>query len=107
MLEITVIKQKLYKPWISTVALRSKPQIKKKKAVAEIKRVVCKYEPFVLVQRACVWCLIVLQRGADDILRNVWLKLTGEEEGRLERGRKMMSEAGILINTSKVHKLNC
>lgn len=49
MLKITVIKYMLNKPWILREALRSKPQIKKNKPIAEMKRVVCKYEPFVLV----------------------------------------------------------
>lgn len=52
MLKITVIKYMLNKPWILREALRSKPQIKKNKPIAEIKRLVCKYEAFVLVSSA-------------------------------------------------------
>lgn len=78
MLEITVIKQELNKPWISMVGFEELTtnqgkKKKKKRLRAEIKRLVCKYEASARRCAACARRLVVPeQRGINAFLRDVW-----------------------------------
>lgn len=77
MLEITVIKQELNKPWISTVGFEELTtnqgkKKKKKKLGAEIKRLVCKYEASARRRAHTRRLVVPKQCGIDAFLRDVW-----------------------------------